>query len=110
MKFALYIDYKKNGLDYRVMEAKTLEEAIEEAEKLWNSEEHFLMRIMKKVGKIEKEDDFKVETFKAVLCKRSHGWHLNNEENSESEHFAKRYYTNTGFENFEIVSIGTYEF
>ena len=94
MKFALYIDNKTtneiSGYSYNVMKAATLEEAIEEADKAWN-DGIYLAQIMKKEGKIEKENGCKVETFAAILCRRSHGWHLNNKENCESKHTAKHY-------------------
>lgn len=97
MKFALYIDYKtKNNqsrYEYKVLEAKTLEEAIAEAENEWN-DTIYLAQIMKKVGKIEKvESNIKQETFEAILCKRSNGWHLNDTKNGESKHFAHRVFT-----------------
>ena len=94
MKFIVYFDNKaghKNPYGYEEIEAKTLEEAIEAADKMWN-EDRYLMRIMKKVGKIEKpyHAGYAFETYEAILCRRSYGWHRNTIENSESEHRANK--------------------
>ena len=100
MKYMIYIDYKadyKGGSNYcyKPIEAKTLEEAIEIADSLWN-ENIYLARIMKKIGNIEKVDGCKVVTYEAVLCRRSYGWHLNNKANCESAHYAKRWIAKYG--------------
>ena len=97
MKFVMYIDYaagSKKFVEYREMQATDLEAAIIEADAAIEAseEEIYLTRIMKKVGKIEKVADFKTETFQAVLCRRSAGWHLNNDKNCENTHIAKRMY------------------
>lgn len=99
MKFVIYFDYSaesRKQYEYMAMEAKDLETAIAEAdEKIKANEEPiYLTRIMKKVGKIEKDScGIKYEHFEAVLCRRSCGWHINNRQNYENEHFAKRTYT-----------------
>ena len=91
MKFALYIDNKDGKTySYNEMNANDLESAIKEADEAWN-EGIYLMRIMKKVGKVEKENDYKYETYEAILCRRSYGWHRNDKENCEGEHKAKHY-------------------
>lgn len=101
-KFVIYTDNKSNsktptdpGYEYKLIEAEGIEEAIEIADSMWN-DGIYLMRIMKKVGKIQKEDgEWRAETYEAVLARRSFGWHLNNEKNSECRHVAKRHYTNS---------------
>lgn len=94
MKYTLYIDYKKGGkYEYISMNAKTLEDAIEEADKVWNekAETIYLARIMNKVGKIETpERGIKQETYEAYICRRSNGWHRNIIENSENYHAAHK--------------------
>lgn len=96
MKYALYIDYKKNGkYEYFDLHSADLEEAIEAADELveleGGNEAVYLARIMKKVGKITApEKGLKQVTFEAILCKRSHGWHRNTKENGENEHIATR--------------------
>lgn len=87
MKFTVMIDYKagiKNGFDYVQLEAKNLIDAIAEADSLW-TDSIYLMKIMQKVSKIETAlfGQVKYETYKAVLCRRSYGWHLCNAVNSE---------------------------
>lgn len=105
MKFVLYIDYKAEYkpmyCEYKTMNAKTLEDAIEEADKAWN-ENVYLARIMKKEGKTERKDGCSVEKFNAVLCRRSFGWHRNTRENGESAHSANRYAAKYG-DWFEIA-------
>lgn len=91
MKFVICVDYKASykplTLDWVAIEAKTLEEAIETADKMWNPETCYLMKIMKKVGKIEVpyHAGYKFETYEAILCRRSYGWHRNVAENGEGE-------------------------
>ncbi len=95
MKYALYIDYKVNSskaYEYRTMNAKTLEEAIEEADNI-NYDNIYLMRIMKQIGKSVKVNDWREMLFEAIMCKRSNGWHRNTEINCENRHVAIRSYT-----------------
>lgn len=96
MTYALYIDYRSEAMksyEYMTLMAKNLEEAIEEAEARLHleSEPIYLARIMKKVGKVEKQEDgWKATRFEAILCKRSCGWHRNIEKNGEAKHIAER--------------------
>lgn len=96
MKFIVYIDYqtsyKPMGYDYKAIEAKTIEEAIETADKMWNPDTCYLMRIMKKSGKVEKNYGYNSEEYTAILCKRSTNWHRNTTENGENEHKAKKFW------------------
>lgn len=88
-RFAIYTDTRDMNYSYTAIDANDIVEAMEIADKMWN-ENVYLMRIMSKVGKIEKEEDYKVERYEATLCRRSHGWYRNTEENSETKHIAKR--------------------
>lgn len=75
------------------MWAKTIEEAIEEADLIYNDEEMYLIRIMRKVSsKPYSENNITHTKFMAILCKRSakRGWHLNNESNLEETHIIER--------------------
>ena len=97
MKYVLYIDYRANSVkpyEYRTMNAKNFREAIEEAEKIYNSETMYLIRIMEKEGKVYSANGCKNQNYRAVECKRSckGGWHANNSENSENEHIVRRSY------------------
>ena len=97
MKYVLYIDYRAietKGYEYRAMTAKNFKEAIEEAEKIYDPETMYLIRIMEKEGKVYTENGCKNQNYKAVECKRScnGGWHANNSENSEEEHIVRRSY------------------
>ena len=101
MKYVLYIDYKadytaKSGMsiEYRAMEAKNFKEAIEEADKILDKEILYLIRIMETTGKIEKMDGgWKMQDYKAVMCYRTCGWHMNTAENGEEKHIVTRHYT-----------------
>lgn len=112
-KFAIYTDYKAGqgprcGYDYEAIEAESILEAIDIADSKFN-DKVYLMRIMEKTGKIEKvNSDWNAETYEAVLCRRSYGWHRNTIDNSESKHVAKRFFTNskkfsTNLEYFEVA-------
>ena len=98
MKFVLYRDFTAGHADsyaYDVMEAKTLEDAIEEADRIWRREENtlYLIRIMRTESRSWKEEGWRVQNIRAILCKRSAkgGWHKNTEANSEGEHVRKLY-------------------
>lgn len=106
MKYLIYIDYMsgaKKSYEYKVMNAKSLENAINEADEIIKASNDpiYLTRIMKKIGKVERIDNYKAETYEAILCRRSNGWHRNTENNCENKHIAKRY--------FKKVSWGTWE-
>lgn len=98
-KFVVYIDYvagkgPKCGYSYELIDAADLLEAIRIADNKF-SDRVYLMRIMEKQGKIriDKESGgWKVETYKAILSRRSTGWHRNTIENAENEHTAERYF------------------
>lgn len=111
MKYVLYIDYTSKyqietgkGHEYLGMCAGTLEDAIEEADKKYDKETMYLIRIMKKEGKIEKmEDGWKKQRYTAILCNRGNGWHQNTEKYYESEHQVDRIETR-GMHDYEIVA------
>lgn len=76
MKYVLYIDYsasyKPMYSEYRKLEAKTLTEAILEADAQYNPDTMYLMRIMVKAGKAEKiESDVKCTPYRAELERRT---------------------------------------
>lgn len=86
MKYVLYIDYRTNykplTSEYRKLEAKTLIDAILEADKQYNPDTIYLMRIMVKDGKSEKvESDIKRTAYHAKLERRTRWtktdvWHV----------------------------------
>lgn len=95
-KYIIYRDYKANegpkcGYSYETIEAKNTIEAIEIADRMF-SERVYLMQIMEKIGKIEKGDGCRYETYEAILCRRSYGWHRNTIDNSEGEHKVKKFW------------------
>lgn len=92
--FVICTDYKAGrhpeiALLYEAVKAENIVEAMEIADSKWN-DDVYLMQIMEKVGKVEKEEDYKVERYEAKLCRRSNGWHPNKKAYSEMEHFVKR--------------------
>lgn len=93
MKFIIYRDFRAGSdipFEYIAIDATDIEEAIEIADKMWNAckDNIYLMRIMKKTGKIETpyKAGYKFETYEAILCRRSHGWYRNTLENCEGAH------------------------
>lgn len=79
MKYVLYIDYKASykpmSWEYKPLEAKTVEDAIIEADQIHNLDTMYLIRIMKKVGKVDKtEGKAKTQEYKSFLEKRSTKW------------------------------------
>lgn len=97
MKYVLYIDYRSNAskaYEYRAMEAKNFKEAINEAEKIYNPDTMYLIRIMEKEGKIYTGEGCRNQNYRAIECKRSckGGWHANSSENSEEDHVVRRSY------------------
>ena len=76
MKYVLYVDYlasyKPLTSEYRKLEAKTLSDAILEADAQYNPDTMYLMRIMVKDGKTEKvESDIKRTAYRAKLERRT---------------------------------------
>lgn len=76
MKYVLYIDYsasyKPMTSEYRKLEAKTLSDAILEADEQYNPITMYLMRIMVKAGKAEKiESNIKCTEYRAKLERRT---------------------------------------
>lgn len=101
MKYVLYIDYRASykplTSEYRKLEAKTLSEAILEADAQYNPDTMYLMRIMVKAGKAEKvESDIKRTAYRAKLERRTR-WTETNDE-----HIAG-YYKAPFVEWFEIM-------
>ena len=75
MKYILYIDYSASSKpmtsEYRKLEAKTLSDAILEADAQYNPNTMYLMRIMVKDGKVEKvESDIKRTAYRAKFERR----------------------------------------
>ena len=93
MKFVLYIDYratyKPMTAEYRALNAKTIAEAIIEADAIHNPETMYLIKIMEKSGKVEKvESNVKAQTYTAIMEKRSTKWAA-----AETNHSAKHFMT-----------------
>lgn len=109
-KFAIYTDYKAGkeqitDFEYQTIEANDILEVIDIADRKFN-DKVYLMRIMERTGKVEKENsDWNTETYEAVLCRRSFGWHKNTKENSEEKHIAKRFFTNSKKYRLEYFSV-----
>lgn len=96
MEFVLYVDYrceyKPMTAEYFPMEAKTIEDAIIEADAKHNSDTMYLIRIMKKVGHVELvERGIRVQCYEACMEKRSTRWNK-----AETKHTAARYIASFG--------------
>lgn len=97
LKYVLYIDYYKPICsEYRKLEAKTLAEALLEADTQYNPDTMYLMRIMAKVGRTEKvNNDIKRTTYHANLERRDRWMKM------EVDHSA--YYYCTQFEDWFAI-------
>lgn len=101
MKYIVYIDYRASykplTVEYRALSAKTIAEAVFEADAIHDPESMYLVQIMEKSGKVEKvSSDVKALAYTAIMEKRSTKWAM-----PESKHSAKHFVTRFG-EWFEI--------
>ena len=95
MKYILYIDYRASykpmTSEYRSLNAKTIADAIIEADAIHDYDTMYLIRIMEKRGKIEKvERDIKAQTYTAIMEKRSTKWAAA-ETNHSAKHFMAKF-------------------
>lgn len=95
MKYVLYIDYRASYKpmysEYHTMKAKTLAEAIVEADAIHDTETMYLIQIMEKSGRVEKvESDVKAQAYKAILEKRSTKWAVR-EQDHTAKHFTAKF-------------------
>ena len=102
MKYVLYIDYsasyKPMTSEYRKLEAKTLSDAMLEADAQYNPDTMYLMRIMVKAGKAEKVESYiKCTEYRAELERRTR-W-----AKTEGIDHSVGYYKTTFSEWFEIM-------
>ena len=100
-QYVLYIDYRAKHnppYEYLAMDAENMQDAIVEADKIHNVDTMYLVRLMEKRGKVEKvQSGVKVQTYKAIIEKRSTKW-----ANMETYHEVGRYMAKYG-EWFEII-------
>lgn len=95
MKYILYIDYsafyKPMTAEYRALNAKTLAEAVIEADTIHEPKTMYLIKIMEKRGRVEKvESDVKAQTYTAIMEKRSTKWAAA-ETNHSAKHFMSKF-------------------
>lgn len=95
MKYVLYIDYsasyKPMTSEYRALNAKSIGEAVIEADAIHNPETIYLIRIMEKSDKVEKvERDIKAQTYTAIMEKRSTKW-AEVERNHSVKHYVAKF-------------------
>ena len=94
MKYVLYIDYRASYKpmysEYRLMNAKTMAEAVIEADATHDSETMYLIQIMEKTGKVEKVGGgVRAQTYKAIMEKRSTKWAAREQAHSVKHFTAK---------------------
>ena len=99
-KYLIMIDYAKvPKLEYKYTECKTLVEAMEAADRMKDEsiEPIYLLKVMERTGKAEKLEGGVTEyQYKAVMCRRSVGWHVNNDHNGETNDImVVQYWRNT---------------
>lgn len=93
MKLLAVIDKKASaGFEFVELNAKEIVTAMAEADTLMN-ETVYLIKIVKKVGKIEKVDNLKTEKYEAVITNRGNGWHVNDYEHGEGPLTVRKYTT-----------------
>lgn len=102
MKYVLYIDYRASYKpmysEYRPMDAKTMADAVIEADATHNPETMYLIRIMEKNGKIERlGGSVKAQTYTTVMEKRSTKWA------AEGRNHSVKYFTGKFADWFETV-------
>lgn len=108
MKYVIYIDYKSSYKpmysEYKPLTAKNIKEAIIEADTMHDADTMYLIRIMQKVGKVEKvESDVKAQTYEAIMEKRSTKWAaMDGEQTYNGRHQVKHFYAKFG-DWYEIV-------
>lgn len=95
MKYVLYIDYRASYKpmcsEYCPMNAKTMAEAIIEADAAHDSNTMYLIRIMEKTGKAEKVGGgVKAQSYKAIMEKRSTKWTAEEQAHSV-KHFTSKF-------------------
>lgn len=94
MKYVLYIDYRASYKpmysEYRPMNAKTMAEAVIEADATHDSETMYLIQIMEKTGKVKKVGGgVRAQTYKAIMEKRSTKWAAREQAHSVKHFTAK---------------------
>lgn len=85
-KYIAVIDYNaalKKGFGHIQLEAKTLLDAMSEAEQ-YMDDTVYLVRIAEKNSKARKISDYKKTLFTEILTNRGNGWHRNGDAHSES--------------------------
>ncbi len=108
MKYIIYIDYRASYKpmysEYRPLTTKNIKEAAIEADAMYNPETMYLIRIMEKVGKVEKvESDVKAQTYTAIMEKRSTKWAtMDGEQTYNGQHQVRHFYAKFG-DWYEIV-------
>ena len=105
-KYIATIDYKaalKKGFDHICLEAKTLLDAMSEAEKLL-TDDVYLVDIAEKSSKTKKVDGGKETLFTNALRNRGSGWHRCDAAHGEYQTVWKMIQTKGG-DIFEIANI-----
>lgn len=100
-KYIVYIDWMigegpEQGYTYIPSDRRMdITDAMNWAEELTRADKKagkiYLTRIMRRMGSTQYKDGLYHEPYKAILCRRSEqGWHINDEEHGEGEHWADK--------------------
>lgn len=85
-KFCMYVDFKGEGTEIVELNAKSVCDAMNEAEKLLETKNDvYLSRIMQKTGKVTRSNDISYADYHVLLCNRTNGWHVNDAEHGEGD-------------------------
>ena len=95
MKYIVYIDYRTDykpmKSEYRVLNAKTISEAIIEVDAIHDPRTMYLVQIMNKSSKVERvSSDLKASAYTSIMEKRSTRWAAP-ETNHVVKHFVSKY-------------------
>lgn len=85
-KYIAIVDFKAatgKGLGYHDLNAKSLLDAMAEAESL-NADNVYRLSIAEKFGKSERREGAKRTAYKEILAQRSCGWHACDNEHCEN--------------------------
>lgn len=88
-KFLIYVDYLSTSSissEYIETPVKKLEDAILEAERIYDSGKHYLVSVMEKTSPVTRQNDIMSAEYTAVMNRRFGGWHLCGDDCGEYTH------------------------
>lgn len=92
-------NYKPMTIDYKMLKAENLLDAMNEAEQYMDKETVYLLKIMKRSGAAHKVKgvDAREATYTDVLTNRGNGWHNTDAAHCEQPWMSQMWVYNNGF-------------